>query len=84
MICVPSYLKMQWFPKTVFSLTNVTWLEFDLSWAWPEWFYAWVIKVYNLQEEQKIEGRIKGYPGKADSIMQQVEMLQDRQLSFNK
>lgn len=63
---------------------SVTWLEFDLSWAWPGWFQAQVIKMYNLQEE-KIEGHIKGYPGKAVSIMQQVEMLQDRQLSlFNK
>lgn len=72
--------KLGGFQKQSFSLTSISWLEFDLSWVWPGCFQAQVIKMYNLQEEQKIEGHIKGYPGKAVSIMQQVEMLQDRQL----
>lgn len=38
--------------------------------------------MYNLQEEQKIEGHIKGYVCDVVSLMQQVQMLQDRQLSF--
>ena len=42
------------------------------------------MKMYNLQEEQKIEGHIKGYTGDGVSIMQQAEMLQDTQLSFSK
>lgn len=32
--------KLSGFQKQSFSLTSVTWLEFDLSWAWPGWFQA--------------------------------------------
>ena len=76
---MPSYLKPSGFQQqSLLFAQSVTWVEFDLSWAWLGWFPARVTEMYNLQEEQTLEGRMKGYPGDAVSIMQQAGMLQDR------